>query len=54
VAFGSAAITLAASAAIFVPMIARKRLGATALLAGGAFYLAYVAVVLVALAQPGG
>ena len=54
VAFGSAAITLGASAAIFVPMALRKRLGAKTLLAGGAFYLAYVIVVLVALARPGG
>jgi len=52
VAFGSAAITLGATAAIFVPMAMRKHLGANALLAGGAFYLAYVIVVLVALAHP--
>ena len=54
VAFGSAAITLGASAAIFVPMAMRKRLGANALLTGGTFYVAYVVVVLVALAHPGG
>ena len=53
VAFGSAAITLGASAAIFVPMAIRRRLSANALLAGGAFYVAYVIVVLIALANSG-
>jgi len=53
VAFGSAAITLGASAAIFVPMAIRRRLSANALLAGGAFYVAYVIVVLIALAHSG-
>ena len=53
VAFGSAAITLGASAAIFVPMVLRKRLSGVSLLLGGAFYLAYVIVVLVALSHPG-
>jgi len=53
VAFGSAAITLGASAAIFVPMYLRRKLGGRALLLGGAFYLAYVIVVIVALAHPG-
>jgi hypothetical protein len=54
VAFGSAAITLVAAAAIFAPMVIRKRLGAKALLIGGAFYLAYVAIVVVTLVRPGG
>jgi cation:H+ antiporter len=53
VAFGSAAITLAASAAIFAPMVMRKRLGARALLIGGPFYVAYVIVTIAALARPG-
>ena len=52
VAFASASVTLAASAAIFVPMVMRKRLGATALLVGGIFYVAYLIVVVVTLAHP--
>ena len=54
VAFGSAAITLASVAAIFIPTLLRKRLGANLLLVGGAFYLVYLIVVLVALAGPRG
>jgi cation:H+ antiporter len=54
VAFGSAAVTLGASAAIFIPMVMRKRLGALGLLLGGAFYFVYLIVVLVVLAHPGG
>ena len=51
VAFASAAITLASSAAIFIPMMMCKRLGAKTLLVGGAFYLAYLIVVGLALAH---
>ena len=54
VAFASAAITFASVAAIVVPMILRKRLAAAPLLVGGAFYLAYLIVVIAALAHPGG
>jgi cation:H+ antiporter len=54
VAFASAGIAMASSAAIFVPMVMRKRLGAKALLAGGAFYLAYLLVVVATLARSGG
>jgi hypothetical protein len=54
VAFGSAAITLAATAAILVPIALRGRLGAKPLLVGGVFYVAYVVVVAVALVRPGG
>jgi cation:H+ antiporter len=53
VAFGSAAMTLGACAAIFVPMVLRRKLEGGALLLGGVFYLAYVIVVLVALAHAG-
>jgi hypothetical protein len=53
-AFASAAITFASAAAIVAPVLFRKRLGARPLLVGGAFYLAYVAVVFVALARPFG
>jgi cation:H+ antiporter len=54
VAFSSAAITFVSSAAIFVPMVLRKRLGGRSLLVGGAFYLAYLLLVVSALAHPGG
>jgi cation:H+ antiporter len=54
VAFGSAAITLAATAAILVPIALRGRLGAKPLLVGGVFYVAYVVVAAVALVRPGG
>lgn len=50
VAFASAAITFASAAAIMLPMVARKRLGARPLLVGGGFYVAYLIVVLAALA----
>ena len=53
-AFASAAITFASAAAVVLPMLYRKRLGARPLLVGGVFYLAYVGVVFVALAHPGG
>jgi hypothetical protein len=43
-AFGSALITFGASAAIVAPMLIRRRLDGRALLVGGVFYLAYVAV----------
>jgi hypothetical protein len=54
VAFASAAITLGSSAAIFVPMLLRKRLSAQPLLIGGVFYLVYLGVVVAALVRPGG
>ena len=54
IAFASAAITFASVGAIVVPMILRKRLSAGPLLVGGAFYLAYLIVVVFALAHPGG
>jgi cation:H+ antiporter len=46
IAFGSALITFMASAAILLPMLIRRRLDGRALLVGGVFYLAYVAVVI--------
>ncbi len=49
-AFASAGITFVSAAAIFVPMLVWRRLDGRALLVGGLFYLAYVAVVLAALA----
>jgi cation:H+ antiporter len=51
IAFLSAGIAFASSAAIFIPMVMRKRLESRLLLVGGIFYLAYLAVVIVALAQ---
>ncbi|HEX7491825.1 MAG TPA: hypothetical protein VF337_09010 [Candidatus Limnocylindrales bacterium] len=45
VAFASAGIAMASSAAIFIPMAMRKRLGARALMVGGLFYLGYLVVV---------
>lgn len=54
VAFASAAITLASVGFIFLPMIVRKRLTAAPLLVGGAFYLAYLIVVIAVIAHPGG
>jgi cation:H+ antiporter len=50
IAFASAGITFLSSAAIFIPMIVRRRLDGRALLVGGFFYLAYLAIVLAALA----
>ena len=49
-AFASAGIAFLASAAIFLPMYRAGRLRGRGLLVGGAFYLAYLAIVLVALA----
>lgn len=49
-AFASAGITFASSAAVILPMVLRKRLGARPLLIGGAFYLAYLIVVVAAMA----
>ena len=54
VAFASAAITFASAAAIFLPMLARKRLSAKLLLVGGAFYVTYLLVVVVTLAHSSG
>lgn len=54
VAFASAAVTFASSAAIIVPAVLRKRLGAKSLLVGGAFYLAYLLLVIAALSRPSG
>jgi cation:H+ antiporter len=51
IAFLSAGIAFASSAAIFVPMVLRKRLTAKPLLVGGAFYLAYLCVVVFTLAR---
>jgi cation:H+ antiporter len=51
IAFLSAGIAFASSAAIFIPMVLRKRLSARPLLVGGAFYLAYLTVVIVTLAR---
>jgi cation:H+ antiporter len=50
IAFASAGITFLATAAILIPMLIRKRLDGRALLVGGVFYLAYVALVVAALA----
>ena len=49
-AFASAAITFASSAAVILPMVVRKRLGARQLLIGGVFYLAYLSAVVGTLA----
>jgi cation:H+ antiporter len=46
-AFASAGIAFAASAAIFLPMVRRGGLHGRHLLVGGAFYLAYLALVIV-------
>ena len=54
VAFASAGITFASSAAIFVPMVMRKRLSAKLLLVGGGFYLSYLLLVVVTLARSSG
>jgi cation:H+ antiporter len=50
IAFASAGITFLSSAAIILPMLARRRLDGRALLVGGIFYLAYVGVVVATLA----
>ena len=49
IAFTSAGITFLATASIMIPMLIRKRLDGRALLVGGIFYLAYVALVVAAL-----
>ena len=51
IAFLSAGIAFASAAAIFVPMIIRKRLSARGLLVGGVFYLTYLSVVIFTLAR---
>jgi cation:H+ antiporter len=51
IAFLSAGIAFASAALIFVPMMIRKRLSARGLLVGGVFYLAYLGVVIFALAR---
>ncbi|HYC07450.1 MAG TPA: hypothetical protein VEG29_05950, partial [Candidatus Binatia bacterium] len=48
-AFASALIAFASSAAIFIPMVRRRRLTGRGLLVGGVFYLVYVAVVIASL-----
>ena len=51
VAFASAGITFASSAAILVPMVVRKRLDARVLMVGGIFYVIYVGLVVATLAS---
>jgi cation:H+ antiporter len=51
VAFASAGITFASSAAILVPMVVRRRLDARVLMVGGIFYAIYVGLVLATLAS---
>jgi len=51
IAFLSAGIAFASAAAVFVPMIIRKRLSARGLLVGGVFYLTYLGVVILTLAR---
>jgi cation:H+ antiporter len=48
-AFASAGIAFASAAAVFIPMIVRKRLSGPLMLVGGAFYLAYVGIVVATL-----
>jgi cation:H+ antiporter len=50
--FASAGIAFAACAAIFLPMVVRGRLNGRGLLIGGAFYAAYIGLVIVRLSQP--
>jgi len=52
VAFASAGIAFLSSAAIFIPMIRTGRLRGRGLLVGGVFYLAYLALVIVAILRP--
>jgi cation:H+ antiporter len=52
IAFASAGIAFLASAAIFLPMYRAGRLRGRGLLLGGAFYVAYLIVVGVAIANP--
>ena len=51
VAFLSAGITFASSAAILLPMVIRRRLDARVLMVGGVFYAVYLGLVLVTLAS---
>lgn len=53
VAFASAGIAFLSVAAIFIPMVRRGTLTGRGLLAGGLFYVAYVAIVITAIAQGG-
>ena len=48
-AFASAGITFASCAAVFLPMLVRKRLDGRWLLVGGAFYVVYLVFVLASL-----
>jgi len=52
IAFTSAVIAFLASAAIFLPMARSGRLRGRGLLVGGAFYVAYLAIVLVGVMAP--
>ena len=52
VAFASAGIAFLSSAAIFIPMIRTGQLRGRGLLVGGVFYLAYLALVIVAILRP--
>jgi cation:H+ antiporter len=52
VAFASAGIAFLSSAAIFIPMARRGTLVGRNLLIGGVFYLAYLALVIVAIIRP--
>jgi cation:H+ antiporter len=54
VAFASAGIAFLSSAAIFIPMARTGRLRGRWLLIGGAFYVIYLAIVLVAILRPAG
>ena len=54
VAFASAGITFASSAAILLPMVIRRRLDARVLMIGGLFYALYVGLVVATLASPAG
>ncbi len=52
VAFASAGIAFLSSAAIFIPMLRTGRLRGRGLLVGGVFYMAYLALVIVAILRP--
>jgi hypothetical protein len=54
VAFASAGIAFLSSAAIFIPMARTGRLRGRWLLIGGAFYVIYLVIVLVAILRPAG
>jgi cation:H+ antiporter len=49
IAFASAGIAFLSTAAIFIPMARRGRLTGRALLVGGPFYIAYLALVIAAI-----